>query len=117
MLRVEATRSVLASCAHHRRNKDAHAVVDEYRRTDAAALINSAAAASSAQRQAHQMYRQAYDHWCTEYVLSFILRQTGRIQGLTAAQARLAQYKEEERVAQEKRVQGVTIVFMLCIQS
>ncbi len=98
--------SVLAACAHHRRNKDALAVANEHRKTDAAVRIASAVAASTAQRQGQQVYCRAYDHWCREYVVSFVRRHNARMGGLAAAQAKLAEYREEDRVAQEKRVQG-----------
>jgi hypothetical protein len=93
-------------CSECTRRRDAFATALGHIRSDAVYRIATALTTACCQRRAQLVYRSAYDEWCRSYVCVFIGRQMMRIVGAEAAQLRLADFREEDRIAKELRMAG-----------
>ncbi len=104
--RVRALQFIIFMCFEHGRRRGAVETAHSLLRTDAAALLAAAVLTACAQRRAQLAYITAFDEWCRQYVFAFVRRQAMRIEGALSAQRRLAEFREEDRIAKEKRVAG-----------
>jgi signal transduction histidine kinase len=104
--RSKAAHFILLQCSNLPLRQHAFAVALVHLRNDAAALITRAASSASAQRSAQCQYRLVLADWCRLSIFLFVRRQMMRIAGQEAAQLRRAEFREEDRLAQEQRVAG-----------
>jgi hypothetical protein len=110
--RVRALQFIVFMSFEHARRSVAFEAAHSLLRTDAAALLAAAVAAARAQQRAQLTYIAAFDEWCRQYVFAFVRRQALRIEGALAAQRRRAEFREEDRIAREKRVSGDACVIL-----